>query len=214
MKNSIAFRKNYLEKDIISDIENFFINLHKTNEKILLVCIGTDLSTYDVAGPYIGSEIKDKISNFEIIGDLNNLVNAKNVKEIAKIVNQDYSDYTVVAIDSMATSEEDIGTISISNSPCSPGKGASKDLGEIGDYTIGIMNVNEDTVGSLTSYCSIRFGFTYNMCVPIIKAIINADKQIDCNKKQNEFEDLMIDYYKEDEKELLEHAENSIYQKK
>lgn len=121
-KNSIEYLKNYL-KDFL-----------KPNQKINIVCIGTDRIIPDSLGPMIGTMLSENIilDNIKVIGTLESPLHALNFrKRIKKEIDKDA---LVIAID--ANRGNKVGEIQILNRPISPGKGFLKNLPAIGHVSI------------------------------------------------------------------------------
>lgn len=114
------------------------ISMKKYNS-ITMVCIGTDRSTGDSLGPIVGDFLGEKSwKNVNIIGNLENPLHAKNLKErIEHIPN----DSLVIGIDACLGCLETVGCISIKDKPLHPGAGVDKELPLVGDISI-TGNVN------------------------------------------------------------------------
>lgn len=117
--------------------------LPKDIENIILLCIGTDRSTGDCLGPYIGHLLhKNKYNNIHILGTLENPVHAKSLEKTLKIIERNYAYPFIIAVDACLGRHESIGNITISPGPLKPGAGVNKSLPEVGDMHItGIVNI-------------------------------------------------------------------------
>lgn len=112
------------------------------NRDIVFVCIGTDRSTGDSLGPIIGHKLGTmKYSNVHVFGNLDKPVHAKNLEEVAEIINQQYVKPFIVAIDACLGKMENVGQITVGLGPLKPGSAVNKDLEPIGNIHItGIVN--------------------------------------------------------------------------
>lgn len=112
------------------------------SESIVFVCIGTDRSTGDSLGPLIGYKLKNiKYNNVHIFGTLENPVHAKNLGEVLKKIDDEYTNSYIIAIDACLGKPEHVGYITIGEGPIRPGSGVNKSLPPVGDAHItGIVN--------------------------------------------------------------------------
>lgn len=129
----------------ISDGMLGIINSHANPHEgtFALVCIGTDRSTGDCLGPLIGSKLLESNQNFfKLFGTLDEPVHAANLTETLEIINNTYTNPTVIAVDACLGNLDSIGQINLNLGPIKPGAGVNKDLPPIGDFHItGIVNV-------------------------------------------------------------------------
>lgn len=112
-----------------------------------IVCVGTDRSTGDSLGPFIGSALVKRQDegllppNVSIYGTIHEPVHALNLAETVELIHSTGRDSTVIAIDACLGRVKSIGYISIKRGPLHPGTGVSKELPTIGDYhIIGVVN--------------------------------------------------------------------------
>jgi putative sporulation protein YyaC len=158
-KNSIEYLKNYL-KDFI-----------KPNQKINIVCIGTDRIIPDSLGPMIGTILSENIilDNIKVVGTLQSPLHALNFKK--RIKKELQKDTLVIAID--ANKGNKIGEIQIINRPISPGEGFLKNLPSIGD--VSIVGTTWERQEDIDIYDhKIRLGDIYKMSKIISLSIILA----------------------------------------
>jgi putative sporulation protein YyaC len=110
---------------------------------IIIMCIGTDRSTGDSLGPYVGYNLdKLKHERIHIYGTLENPLHAQNLKDILHIINIEYPESLIIAVDSCLSPEENnIGSIVVYEGSLKPGAGLQKELPEVGNISIkGIVN--------------------------------------------------------------------------
>jgi len=113
-----------------------------------IVCVGTDRSTGDSLGPFVGSALLEKQSNgllpdnISVYGTINEPVHALNLEEVIKKLTVDKHNKTIIAIDACLGQSRNIGYISLKHGPLEPGTGVNKQLPVFGDYhIIGVVNV-------------------------------------------------------------------------
>jgi putative sporulation protein YyaC len=113
-----------------------------------IVCVGTDRSTGDSLGPFIGSALQARqkagvlAPQVAVYGTIHDPVHALNLSETAQAIASKGRQSTIVAIDACLGRVKNIGYISVKRGPLQPGTGVNKQLPAIGDYhIIGVVNV-------------------------------------------------------------------------
>ena len=113
-----------------------------------IVCVGTDRSTGDSLGPFIGSALLKRQNdgflapNVLIHGTIHDPVHALNLAETVEEINSKGRDSSIIAIDACLGRVKSVGYISVKRGPLHPGTGVSKELPTIGHYhIIGVVNV-------------------------------------------------------------------------
>ena len=130
IKNEIAAYLNNLITEKISI---------KKYDSITIAGIGSDRCIGDSLGPFVGTFLEEKKwRNVNIIGNFENPLHAKNLKERIELISDNS---LVIAIDACLGLSESIGCINIKNGPLHPGVGVNKELPPVGDISI-TGNVN------------------------------------------------------------------------
>lgn len=130
---------------ICKSLKEIIDNIHKPNQTIVVLCIGTDRSTGDSLGPLVGTKLKDalKPSNVMVLGTLHHPVHAKNLEESIDYIKSDIPNPFIIAIDASLGSIDKVGYVSIFDGPIRPGAGVNKTLPHIGDIGItGVINIS------------------------------------------------------------------------
>ncbi|MFC4304245.1 spore protease YyaC [Cohnella boryungensis] len=147
-------------KDIVSS---------HAGEQLLFLCIGTDRSTGDSLGPWVGTLLEERGLD-GVIGTLRNPCDANT---LAKIVRELPEKAVVVAIDACLGRAENIGTFLVRRGPLVPARSVNRSFGPVGAYSIaGIVNAN-----SLKPYWTLQSTSLYQvmeMAREIANAIIGA----------------------------------------
>lgn len=133
------------------------IREEKRKDRVLYLCIGSDRSTGDSLGPLIGHmltcrehrylsgrhRVPDRPDRNEaahgcpaVLGTLRQPVHAVNLEEMIGLIEQEYQDAVVVAIDASIGSREHVGCITLSKGAMKPGLGVSKNLSAVGHISI------------------------------------------------------------------------------
>ncbi len=105
--------------------------------KVLVLCIGTDRSTGDSLGPLIGHQLRRRgLKHIHVLGTLNCPVHAMNLEDTIYLLEQDYPDYLVIAVDASVGMSSHVGCITLGRGALRPGLGVCKDLKAVGDLFI------------------------------------------------------------------------------
>ncbi len=106
-------------------------------DEVSFLCIGTDRSTGDSLGPWVGSMLLEQgftrvIGTLEYPCDADRLPNL--VPKLAEMG-------TIVAVDACLGRSENVGSYLVKNGPLFPAQSVGKGLAAIGEYSIaGIVN--------------------------------------------------------------------------
>ena len=119
----------------------------QTKENVVYVCIGSSKYLWDSVGPFVGSFLKEKMSNKLIIGDMNNNICDK--KDLLFYYPKLKNKY-IVAIDA-AINNELKNDIYINNDCISMGTAFNYNKGNIGNICIkaGISNWQSITISEV-----------------------------------------------------------------
>ena len=110
--------------------------------EIVFLCVGTDRTTGDCLGPYIGQQLlSHAIQGIYVYGTLFQPVHALNLQETIEKIHQHHPDSFIIAIDASLGIRKHLGYLTISKGALEPGLGVRKKLPPIGDISItGIVN--------------------------------------------------------------------------
>lgn len=138
----------------------------------VVVCIGSDLSIGDSLGPIVGTLLERNLNNPRayIYGTLRSPVTAKEIKYIGDFLKKTHPHSRIIAIDAAVGDESEIGLIKVSDGPLSPGSGANKRLGKLGDVSI-LGIIAKKSAFSYTQLNLTRLNTVYMMADSIAKAV-------------------------------------------
>lgn len=115
-----------------------FEHMAHTRCPVTFVCIGTDRSTGDSLGPYIGM-LLERLGYTNVIGTLDHPCHFANLSERLQEVPEGH---LIIAIDSTLGNVRDIGSITFKKGSLKPGAGVNKICDPVGDFSIrGMVNV-------------------------------------------------------------------------
>lgn len=130
-------KAQFKDADGVDTVANY-IKQKSGDKNVVFFCIGTDRSTGDSFGPWVGTMLQEK--GYTVIGTLEHPVHATNIFErVAEIPRDSF----VVAVDAVLGRIDSVGTISVRNGALKPGVGVGKNnLPEVGDVAVkGCVNV-------------------------------------------------------------------------
>ncbi len=134
-KNANLILKNIIYNHIIS------LN-YNPQQKLIILCVGTDRSTGDSLGPLTGTLLNKIELPATVIGNIHAPVHASNLAEVITSIDNKYPNPFIIAIDAGLGKHSSVGYIDVKKGPLKPGTGVNKKLPEIGDMHItGLVNV-------------------------------------------------------------------------
>jgi putative sporulation protein YyaC len=133
------------------------------------VCIGTDRSTGDSLGPWVGTELAETGYPY-VIGTLSRPCDASNMMDRLREIPEGA---TVIAIDACLGRPASVGTFQVSNQPVKPGKSVGQMLPEVGDYSIAAV-VNVENPKPYWTLQNTSLYFVLGMAKQISRAIRTA----------------------------------------
>ena len=112
-----------------------------TDRELVWVCVGTDRSTGDSLGPFVGTMLTEAgVPN--VYGTLDHPVHALNLTETLKHIEEAHPDACVVGIDACLGKAKSVGSMKLRDGALEPGTGVDKVLPSVGNYNIvGVVNV-------------------------------------------------------------------------
>jgi putative sporulation protein YyaC len=137
----------YTEKQTIENSVDYITEKIKDIDlnNIVILCIGTDRSSGDSLGPFVGEMLKhSKIikNNCTIYGNLESPVHAKNLCETIEEIHLNNPNAYIIAIDACLGSLQNVGKVIVEEKPLSPGAAMNKDLPKVGNLSItGVVNI-------------------------------------------------------------------------
>ncbi|AFM39364.1 putative sporulation protein YyaC [Desulfosporosinus acidiphilus SJ4] len=126
----------------IRERQSFVSSLQELScgKRVLFACIGTDRATGDSLGPLVGTNLKR--SGHTVLGTLEEPLHAQNLIQKLNEVSANLQPDLIIAIDACLGRAEDIGKITLADSPLIPGAAVHKNLPTVGDISIlGVVNV-------------------------------------------------------------------------
>lgn len=142
------------------------------SREIVFCCIGTDRSTGDALGPFIGSALQAAHFHFPVYGTIEKPLHALNLAVELPHIYKRYHNPFIVAIDACVGTNEHIGQIFVENGPIHPGQAFQKDLPPVGQLSIkGVVNMYDP---NYALFQTTRLYVIQQMSEVITKAIIQS----------------------------------------
>ncbi len=139
MDESIFFseqqlRKRGAVKRLARCIIDIAVSVDKRWNNIVVLCIGTDLSTGDSFGPLTGYLLRACSTDCRVIGTIKEPVHALNLNDALKAIPETCT--LVIAVDAAAGPQENIGGIAVDKRPLRPGSAVGHNLPPVGDVAV------------------------------------------------------------------------------
>ncbi|MGY0694150.1 spore protease YyaC [Virgibacillus sp. FSP13] len=177
------FRMAYTDPDLLETMcEKITSWLPELPFEYVVVCIGTDRSTGDALGPFIGtffSELKPK--HITVYGTLNDPVHATNLNSYIQHINQQHKNPYIIAVDACLGKSNSVGSLITGIGPIKPGAALNKPLPPVGDIHItGVVNVSGFMEYSILQ--NTRLSIVVAMAKKIVAILDQIDQQLHCNQ--------------------------------
>jgi putative sporulation protein YyaC len=160
-----------------------------SNNKYIVVCIGSDLVLGDSLGPLVGTFLKNRGLLLPIYGCLGQPVTAKEIAFLGKFIKKIHPNCKVLAIDAGVGEEVEVGSIKVLGHGLKPGLGVNKVLPTIGDISI-VGVVAGKSLRNEKLLSQTRLSLIYKMAGVIADGIMSS--VLGKNVVNDRFDDLVI----------------------
>lgn len=152
--------------------------LPKTPHDYVIACIGTDRSTGDALGPFVGTYLREtNLNHITVYGTLQEPIHATNLSEAINHINTSHQRPFIIAIDASLGNKATIGQLIVKREALKPGAALNKMLPSIGDLCIaGIVNVSGFMEYAVLQ--NTRLALVVEMAKTIAKALEHLDRQL------------------------------------
>ncbi|KZE39129.1 hypothetical protein AV656_09055 [Bhargavaea cecembensis] len=116
--------------------------LHRSHGgDMVFLCIGSDRSTGDSYGPFVGKMLKEQQFPHPVFGTIEEPVHALNMKKVLGEIRCRFTDPLIVSIDACLGDTHRIGSILFNDGPLIPGYAIRNPLPGVGDcHFKGVVN--------------------------------------------------------------------------
>lgn len=124
--------------DFECELEKLLKKNLKNHQRIVIVCIGSDLMVGDCVGPLVGHKlVHSHYGGITVYGKLGQLIGVHNLKETIQEINYKYKNPLIIAVDSTLVPDPDnIGLVGLTEGGIIPGSGFYEETLEIGHISI------------------------------------------------------------------------------
>ncbi|GIQ70046.1 spore protease YyaC [Xylanibacillus composti] len=138
----LSYQEADIHEKLALHLSQFYSRL-EPEQDLVAVCVGTDRSTGDSLGPFVGTQLnKQSIDGLYVYGTLDEPVHAMNLQDTLDRVSNERTNPFIIAVDACLGQVSSVGCIQIGDGPVKPGAGVNKDLPPVGNVHItGIVNV-------------------------------------------------------------------------
>ena len=135
-----------------------FNNSVDLNKDIVFVCVGTTRLIGDSFGPLVGTVLKrmlEKNDKVTVIGDLQNCVTYKDIRDKMHSINSKYSNSLIIVVDSALADKSNIGKIYVQKRGLKYAESLKKANGVIGNISIKAV-VGENCSDSMKNFYNLK----------------------------------------------------------
>jgi len=127
----------------IFTLSSILNNVPRQTSEFIILCIGSDRSTGDALGPFVGSMLENNLTNsVKIMGTLSEPVHALNLEQKLANIEVNFFSPIILAVDASLGKKSNIGFVELGNGGLKPGAAVKKELPFVGNlYITGIVNV-------------------------------------------------------------------------
>lgn len=141
-------RVNIYDQDAVQKLADFLAGLlaelNPTRERVTtLLAIGTDRSTGDSLGPFVGTRITELAPGYiPVFGTLDEPVHAVNLREKLIEIEKAFLNPIIIVVDACLGQLQNVGSITLGKGSLQPGTGVHKELPPTGDiFFSGVVNI-------------------------------------------------------------------------
>jgi len=174
---------HYLDRrsvELLSDALAKHYAKHPAYGEIVVVCVGTNRSSWDSLGPSVGSRLLERIQDhrhISVYGTLEKPIHALNIQKQLAAVKQRHPNAYTIAVDASVGRFFKIGTLQFVEEPLVPGLGLGKDLPPVGHVHFkGIVNNHDALNPKVMEHGSLTF--VNEMAAVISRILVKASGDI------------------------------------
>lgn len=146
------------------------------NNNIVFLCIGSDRSTGDSYGPFVGTMLKEKQFPHPVFGTIAEPVHALNLENVLKDIDSRFSKPIIIAVDSSLGDYHQIGSILLKEGPLIPGFAVQNPLPQVGTYHLKAVVNYLDPHFPASSLNTTRLDTVLNLSKITTTIILNSVK--------------------------------------
>lgn len=141
--NTRLLLKHHTSPGVAEELGKALADVYPSFRDIVFVCIGTDRSTGDSYGPFVGTFLeKQTLPGCKVYGTIDNPVHALNLEETLAHIKKVHIHPFIIGVDASLSNTKTVEHISFEKGSIKPGAAMKKDLPSVGEFSIsGFVNV-------------------------------------------------------------------------
>ena len=146
------------------------------NTEIVFLCIGSDRSTGDAYGPFVGTMLKEEQFPHHVFGTIAEPVHALNLESIIEEIHNQFTEPIIIGIDACLGEYHQIGSILLKEGPLIPGYALKNPLPQVGTYHLKAVVNYLDPHSPSNSLNSTRLDTVMNLSKITSTILLNSAK--------------------------------------
>ena len=144
------------------------------DNEIIFLCIGSDRSTGDSYGPFVGTMLTDNQFPHHVFGTIEKPVHALNLKSVLLEINSRFTKPIIFSVDACLGDHHQIGSILLKEGPLVPGYAINNPLPEVGTYHLKAVVNYLDPIFPTSSLNNTRLDTVMNLAKVTSSIILNS----------------------------------------
>lgn len=146
------------------------------NREIIFLCIGSDRSTGESFGPFVGTMLKENHFPHHVFGTIADPVHALNLNLVLKEIDNRFSEPIIFGVDACLGDSHQIGSILLKEGPLIPGCAINNLLPELGNYHLKAVVNHLDCITPVSSLNTTRLDTVLTLAKITSTIILNSAK--------------------------------------
>jgi putative sporulation protein YyaC len=146
------------------------------DKEIIFLCIGSDRSTGDSFGPFVGTMLKENKFPHHVYGTIAEPVHALNLEVVLKEIRNRFTEPTIFGVDACLGDIHQIGSILLKEGPLIPGCAINNFLPEVGNYHLKAVVNFLDSNSPVSSLNTTRLDTVLDLAKITSTIILNSAK--------------------------------------
>ena len=164
-------------KEDMDEMAFLLTMLYKSYDKdIIFLCIGSDRSTGDSFGPFVGTMLKENKFPHHVFGTIAEPVHALNLKTVIKEIHNRFPEPIIFGVDACLGDNHQIGSILLKEGPLTPGCAINNFLPEVGNYHLKAVVNYLDSNSPVSSLNTTRLDTVLDLAKITSTIILNSAK--------------------------------------
>jgi putative sporulation protein YyaC len=164
-------------KEDMDEMSFLLTTLFRSYDKdIIFLCIGSDRSTGDSFGPFVGTMLKENKFPHHVFGTIAEPVHALNLETVLKEIHNLFTEPIIFGVDACLGDSHQIGSILLKEGPLIPGCAINNYLPEVGNYHLKAVVNYLDSNSPVSSLNTTRLDTVLDLAKITSTVILNSAK--------------------------------------